>query len=196
VRIALDLDGVVYQWDKTARYMLRTMRGYDDAPSLKMESQSWDHIQENVEEDDWRWLWTEGVDLGLFRYGHLYPGSIEAIRHLARLGLVEVVTQRPVSATQDTLDFLSYLKLPFSAVHILHQGQGKSTLHADVYIDDGPHVVTDVNANSPTSLLVLMDRPWNGMVQGHFARARSWNEALSVVNTLAMYRLNEGMDPC
>lgn len=180
MRIALDLDGVVYQWDKTARYMLRTMRGYENASPLKHESPHWNHIEESVNPEDWDWLWHEGVELGLFRYGHLYPGSIEAVRELAEYGLVEVVTQRPVHATQDTLDFLSYLKLPFSAVHILHRGQQKSTLRADLYIDDGPHVVTDVNANCPTAVVVLMDRPWNQEAQGAYVRAHSWERAVQI----------------
>src|SRR5688572_21456774 len=156
MRIGLDLDGVVYNWDKTARYMLRTMRGYpkhdprcgedeefdlvikprkgaypeypcSGCAPLAYPAKHWDYIKDNVKPEDEDWLWRDGVKLGLFRYGHLYSGAIEGVRELATIGDIVVITKRPKSAVQDTLDWLSYLKLPFAEIHMLHEPGAKKS---------------------------------------------------------------------
>src|SRR3990167_3449312 len=134
VRFGIDIDGVLYQWDKTSRYMLRTMKGYAKDGPLGQPSQSWNDIENHVSKEDWNWLWNSGVKLGLFRYGHLYTGAIEGVRSLAALGDVVVITHRPRSAVQDTLDWLSYLKLPFTEIHLLTSGEKKSTIKCHLYV--------------------------------------------------------------
>src|SRR5688572_5241981 len=144
MRIGLDLDGIVYNWDKTVRYMLRTMKGYPREGPLGHEALHWDYIQENVKPEDWKWVWSEAIDLGLFRYGHLYTGAIEAVRNLADFADVVVITSRHPRATKDTLDFLAYLKLPFREIHILGRELKSSVPVCDLYIDDGPHNAVDI----------------------------------------------------
>src|SRR5258706_15952527 len=102
----------MYRWDKTARYMLRTERGYD-RDQLGRPSRYWNEIKDIVDKEDWQWLWGTGVKMGLFRYGHLFTGTIEAVRARSALGDCVVMTHRPRSAVQDTLDWLPYNKLPF-----------------------------------------------------------------------------------
>ena len=63
LRIGIDVDGVMYHWNKTARYMLRDV--LPDSPytmdgPMGKESDEWDHVKDNVSDDHWRWLWTEG----------------------------------------------------------------------------------------------------------------------------------------
>ena len=157
MKIAIDLDGVIYHWDKTARYMLRTQRG---CKGLNKPSPHWNYIEEQVSEDDWEWLWTEGVRLGLFRYGHLITGAIEGVRALATAGhTLVVVTHRPVYAVKDTVDFLSYIDLPFDGYHILSNGEPKSTVRADVLIDDKPSNVIQWASQYRNAL--IFSQPWN-----------------------------------
>ena len=171
-RIALDLDGVVYKWGDTARYLIRTYHGIDLG-----ESTHWDYIKDAVPSHVWRWLWNEGVDNGLFRYGHLYRGAVEGVHALSELGSVEIVTHRPRNAVNDTLRFLAYLELPLAGVHILTASEPKSSVPADVYIDDSPLVAEELSRSGKT--LVLVDRPWNSSPnapRAEYVRAYGWGQ--------------------
>lgn len=178
-RFGLDLDGVVYKWDDTARYMLNLYCGEEVA-----ESRSWDHIKDTVSPTSWTWLWSEGVKLGLFRYGHIYKGAIEGVQQLGELTDLVVITSRPKSAVQDTLDWLGYNRFPVAEVHILGFDQKKSDVlpHCDFYLDDGAHNIDDLYDNTKGELL-LWDRPWN---QDHYRdpsirRVSSWLEVIEEV---------------
>lgn len=190
LRIALDIDGVIYQWDKTARYMLREVlpnSPYKDSPVLKQDSSSWHYIQHHVSKEHWDWLWEDGVRLGLFRYGHLYPGSIQAIRELATIGEVSLITHRPKRAVDDTLAWLGYLKLPLSGVHLLTNQEDKSTVRPqfDVYLDDKVKNVNDLYRNTSASVF-LMKRPWSsGNVEYGVVEVHDWAGFLAEVRGLA-----------
>ena len=166
MRIGVDLDGVCYQWDKTARYMLREIlpgSPYTKDGPLGQPSAHWDHIQEMVTPEHYRWLWTEGVRLGLFRHGHLFPGTIEAIRRLAEIGDVVVITHRPKSAVMDTLSWLSYQKLPLAGLHLLTGQEPKSTVRpeCDFYIDDKYANCVDLAENTSARAVICMARSWS-----------------------------------
>lgn len=164
-RIALDIDGCIYEWSKTARYLLR--EELPDSPygkdgPLGRESTHWNYIQDNVEPEHWDWLWRDGVKLGLFRHGHLVRGAIKYVRKLAELGQVIVITHRPRSAVRDTLAWLAFQELPLSGVHILTDQQPKSTVtpHADFYLDDRPENCMEL-AQHTRGRVCLADREWN-----------------------------------
>lgn len=184
MRIGLDIDGVMYKWDKTARYMLREVLPnspykygkYGDW-NLDQESTSWNSIQNRVLKEHWDWLWTEGVRLGLFRYGHLYPGTIQAVRELATLGEVVAITHRPKQAVNDTLDWLSFQRLPLSGVHLLSNGESKSGVECDVYLDDKTENVVDLFENTD-AMVALMRRPWNE----NFGTIRTKGRGIQVVH--------------
>lgn len=190
LRIALDIDGVMYQWDKTARYMLREVlpnSPYKDLPLLKQESSSWHYIQNHVSREHWDWLWVEGVRLGLFRYGHLYPGTIQAVRELATMGEVSLITHRPKHAVDDTLAWLGYLKLPLSGVHLLTNQEPKSGVRPqfDVYLDDKVKNVNDLFRNTDGDVF-LMKRPWSsGGVEPEVIQVTGWPEFLDEVRGLS-----------
>lgn len=168
MRIGLDIDGVMYQWDKTARYMLREVlpnSPYGGINSvLHNESEGWNWIQQQVAPEHWKWLWKEGVELGLFRYGHLYPGTIQAVRKLKERGHeVVLITHRPKSAVGDTLAWLGLMDFPISGLHLLTNQEPKSQVmpQCDAYLDDKPENVVDLAENTRARLIALRVQEWN-----------------------------------
>lgn len=161
-RFGIDVDGVMYHFQKTYCYMMNTMKGY----SLDYEKWAyWNWPEDNgVTKHDKQWMWSKGVELGLFRYGHLYKGTIEAMRALNKLGDIVIITHRPRNAVQDTIDWLSYNRLPVMEVHLLTEGQPKSNVAAcDLYLDDKPENIEDFVQHYPRALSLLWRRPWNVM---------------------------------
>ena len=176
MRIGVDIDGVMYHWEKTARYMLREIlpnSPYTKDGPLGTESTHWNYIQEAISEAHWAWLWSEGVRLGLFRHGHLYPGTIKAIRQLAELGDVVCITHRPKQAVHDTLAWLAYQNLPLAGLHILTNMEPKSTVkpECDIYIDDKADNCDDLFFETNATLVCLMDRPWNQHAEIYYQNA-------------------------
>lgn len=190
--IAVDVDGVLYHWERTARYMLRRKRRRDNLaiPSaLDFPSTGWDMIEELVSEADWDWLWSEGIEQGLFRYGHVVGGSLEGIEALHDFADLVIVTSRPEQAVNDTLAWLSLMldKVDLTGIHILSHGQAKSTVQPlpDLLIDDGPHNMRDWTANTD-SPFVLFSQPWNEHVdaRGQATRAHGWPETVEVARAV------------
>lgn len=194
MRIGVDLDGVCYQWDKTVRYMLRNVlpnSPYTKDGPLGQPAAHWDHVEENVSPEHWKWVWTEGVRLGLFRHGHLYPGTIVAIRKLAELGDVVLITHRPKNAVTDTLAWVAFQQLPISGLHLLTNGEPKSGVkpQCDVYVDDKVQNCVDLALHVPGVRLVgLMDRPWNQHADfgsGPVRRVFGWQHFIDAVQEVA-----------
>lgn len=181
MRVGVDLDGVGYAWDKTARFLLKWHKGYDLPPS-----QTWDSIQEAVSPEDWKWLWSEAVvNHGLYRHGHLLKGFKEAMDTLDTRHDVVILTARPSKARQDTLEWLAYHRIPTREVHILGK-EPKSTVKCDVYIDDGPHNLRDLAHNVPEARLISWDRPYNDYngecrMEGEAIRTNDWRTALEFI---------------
>lgn len=189
----------MYHFQKTALYMLNTMKGYD----LKLEDwRYWNQPKDVVKNNDWQWLWSAGVKDGLFRYGHLYKGTIEAIRSLNVLGDVVIITHRPRHARLDTYDWLAYQRLPISEVHVLSDGQPKSIVpECDLYVDDKPENIEDFDHNT-NGLALLWTRPWNedSIIETYSMRARrvqTWQDVIDYAQQVVAERIisdvrNEG----
>lgn len=190
-RIGVDIDGVMYQWSKTARYMLREIlpnSPYTKDGPLGTESTSWDYIMDNVSKEHWRWLWSEGVRLGLFRHGHLYPGTIKAIRQLADIGDVILITSRPDEAVVDTAAWVDYNRLPVKGLHVLGRNQLKSDVQpqCDIYIDDKSENCIDLVANTK-AVVCMPDREWNQDTTPVGAiRTYGWDEFVELARTLPL----------
>jgi len=188
MRIGLDLDGVVYNFDKTAQYMIAKHLGLE-----KREDLPWDHGQywRGADKASWNWLWRPENTDALFRHGHLYTGSIEGVRALAELGDVVVVTKRPRHALRVTIDFLRYHfdePFPFADIRLLHD-EPKSSVPCDVYIDDNIPIAKDILTRTRAGM-ILVNRPWNFPEEGAYGRARranSWDEIVAHVESLFWY---------
>lgn len=188
MRIVVDLDGVCYEFDKTARYMLRTYRG---CTGMKLDAQYWDDIKDRVTKRDWQWLWSEGVQLGLFRYGHMVQGARVGLTSLSASGHeIIFATHRPKSAVQDTVDWLSlYMKdIPYTGLHFLTNGEDKHSIDADLLIDDKPENVVNWYYFTDRKGAILFDRPWNRELESGFDNglyiAKGWHEVVKVVDSL------------
>jgi len=180
VRLGVDLDGVLYNFEKTARFLLGWHFGYDLPTSNK-----WDFIKANVKKAHWEWLWTHGVaEYGLFRHGHCHKGALEGLRHLRGMGhALIIITSRPKSAQGDTISWLAYHNIAPSEVHILGPDISKSSVsQCAVYIDDHPEHIKDLEVIYPDSLCLLMSRAWNtGYTFG--VRVKDWRAVLVHVKT-------------
>lgn len=189
----LDADGVMYEWDRTARYMLREVLPNspyaDRAHPLFEESKHWNWVQEHIEPKHWRWLWKEGVALGLFRHGHLYPGTVKAVRKLATLGELTLITSRPKTAVGDTLAWAAYNQFPISDIRILSSGEKKSSVrpHCDIYLDDRVENVLDLAGNTD-AVVCLWRRPWNSYFTPDAGSGivviETWDEYINIVREL------------
>jgi uncharacterized HAD superfamily protein len=146
LRLGLDLDGCLYRWGE-----------------FPGESLDYDWIKNHVTPESWQWLWTEGVEKhGLFRYGSLYKGTRQLLEVLEPLYDSVIITSRPSSAVHDTLEWLSFQKIPTSEIHVVGVGKPKSQIQpeCDVYLDDAVHNCEDLLINT-AGLVVMPDRPWN-----------------------------------
>lgn len=151
-RIGVDLDGTVYDFGTIAAYLLEKFRGL---PPLQPPTR-W-NLREcwPMTDDDWKWLWTSGIDYhGLYRYGPLYVGAPHVLKCLAFIGDLVIITNRPNSARQDTLDWLSYMHVPSSEAHILGYGKPKSSVPCDLYIEDAPHNIRELLDNTAATIVV------------------------------------------
>lgn len=189
MRIGVDLDGVLYNWEKTARYMLREYKGHSRYGPMGFPTTSWNYIEEHAGTQDWNWLWKEGVELGLFRYGHVITGAQSAVRALREAGhAVEVVTHRPANAVPDTIAWLGLFQKPeagvvFDGIHILTNGQRKSTVGVEVLIDDKPSNIEDVVGHGKRG--ILFSQPWNtGAKPAGSLRAKDWPHVVELVEEM------------
>lgn len=188
MRIAVDLDGVVYEWQRTWCYMLREFRGVDTPRPIDNWWLAWDSNKNFGTPEDHDWMWTEGVRLGLFRYGHMVKGARVGLQALHDAGhRLEVVTHRPEQAISDTLDWVSlYFKdIPLSGLTILSDGEPKSQSKADILIDDKLQNCEEwINSGR---VAMVFSRPYNqGYMLDHpqLIRAHDWKDVVEELSWL------------
>lgn len=158
MRIAVDLDGTTYEFQRTYMYMLRTYFGLD-VPPYEEWWKTWDAQKQWGKPWMHEWMWSRGVERGLFRYGHMVKDTRIVLESLAEAGhTFSVVTHRPEAAVQDTIDWVSlyFNDLPLRGLHILSHGEPKSVVRADVLIDDKVSNILEWPKRG-----LLFDQPWN-----------------------------------
>lgn len=186
LKIALDLDGVCYEWEKTARYMLRRKYSQERLAipiELFSPSQTWETIQDAVSPEKWDWLWNEGVELGLFRYGHCVRGAIEGVEALGELGSVSIVTARPLQAVKDTQEWVSFMFNRAKVKDIIFK-DSKHEVEADVYIDDGPHHILKLHELGKK--VIVFRQPWNNLIPFSVGiQVRDWQGVVDKVRDMS-----------
>jgi 5'(3')-deoxyribonucleotidase len=185
VRIAVDLDGVCYEFQRTYRYMIGEYRGVAMPPVSEFWTH-WDAQKDYGRPADHRWMWDGGVRLGLFRYGHMVQGARRGLEQLAEDGHeLLVVTSRPAAAVLDTVEWISlfFKDIPLAGIHILSNQEPKSVIRADLLIDDRPENIYEWSGAGREA--ILFEQPWNAgqiMPLGVHV-AQSWKDVVTLVRS-------------
>ncbi len=179
LRIGVDLDGVVADFNHG--WIQRYNRDFGTALSGE-DIQEWDAPVDlthfNSMDCFWDWAETCGEGRSVFRWLRPYPGSLEAIAHLADLGhKIVILTTKPDFAITDTYAWLSEQGIRATEVHILDH---KSDVDCDVYIDDADHSGRSLSRLRPTAAVLRYVRPWNNPVEGAID-VHSWSEIVEFV---------------
>jgi 5'(3')-deoxyribonucleotidase len=177
-RAGLDLDNVLYDWERHARLLLSLW--------WKVElpvSREYDSIRKAVGKEKWDWLFDEGVRrFGLFRTGSVLPDAAIEVQSLAATHDLVILTRRPRHAVRDTHEWLAEHLIYPSEVVIFHelpyQGAAvrqKGEVPCDWYVDDSPEEVEDLEERGKR--VFLMDRPWNQECRAG-ERVANWHELM------------------
>ncbi len=179
MRLGIDMDGVICAWSKRARQMLnnRFELDLDECGEIP----HWDWIEENITKKQWSWLWTAGLDRGLFATLELLPGAFDSLERLTRDHRVFLITNRPQKARGDTIYWVSRF-LPFNFQGIITTKE-KWEVECDVYCDDKPSNVEDLRVHRFTSQQVLFTRQYNEYFQWA-PRVDNWIEFERFVRVL------------
>jgi len=149
------------EWQRTYRYMMNTYRG-TKIPPVEEFWYDWNAPDEFTTHEDRVWIWTEGVRLGLFLQGHVTTGALVGLGALSAAGHeLCIVTHRPKQAVSDTLAWVSlhFKIIPLSGFHILTNEEPKSSVDADILIDDKLSNCDDWASTGRNA--ILFHRPWN-----------------------------------
>ena len=85
MRVAVDMDEVLYSWERTARYLLRN-EYYGDPHPVVVDT-PFTEWSLGIDERAYKWLFDEGIELGLFRHGHVITGRCVGLGRSRRLGM-------------------------------------------------------------------------------------------------------------
>lgn len=161
MRIAVDIDGVLFPWDDVAREVLAVRYGIILEPST-----TWHSIRDAVPPSIWRWLWSaEGQDIVFSRTHRCYEPAVLAVEALIRLGHeVHFVTHRdPAKTLAYTAEFLGrhFPGLTWHGVHSINSRTSKWSLGPwDVLVDDKPATVL-LGVEREQAMVFAPLRPWN-----------------------------------
>lgn len=163
MRLGIDLDGVVADFNGGWMRYYNTEFGTSLTPSLVT---SWDSIPQLTHFADMGefWAWSSNLDgASVFRHLTPFDGAIDAMRRLSDRHSIVIITAKPHFAHTDTHDWLADHAVPFDEVHIT---EDKHLVPADVYLDDGPHVIDALVLHRPAAMVCRYIRPWNAPVPG------------------------------
>lgn len=154
MRVGIDVDGVVYDWDGSARRILKRLFGLNIGVS-----QNWDYIDSRCTKEQWSELWNDHSQ-DLFTGGSYYPGAINTVETLALDHEIFFITAAPeaVRKSRGTNLFLDFVGI--NGVVFVNPGNNdKTLLKCDIYLDDKQETVAHYHHTGHRVL--LMDRPWN-----------------------------------
>lgn len=176
----MDIDGVLYDWHGTAKFLLQHHFG-----TFLAEATSWNYLENMVTKDQWKWLWKEGIsEHGLFRHGNCHKGAFEAMDAIAKKHDLVLITARPERAAADTMAWIAYHQIPTCEIHIVGNRHRKLEIKpCDLYVDDKPETVLDLYDAGLEAL--LWSRSWNQDVQDtRLRRISSWSQVFAEIRRL------------
>jgi 5'(3')-deoxyribonucleotidase len=174
MRIGLDVDGTVYDWDSSFRTILKRLHGIELPVSAE-----WDSIEESITKEHWSSVW-DSARIELFTGGSYYLGAQDTVRQLIeRKHDVIFITATPVGARAQRANMLFRDFPGISGVCFVNpMHDDKSLVKCDLYVDDKPEVIATLLAQGHNA--VLINRPWNKHVRS-MMRIYTWEQLLAVV---------------
>jgi 5'(3')-deoxyribonucleotidase len=163
VRLGIDLDGVVADFNEGWMGRYNAERGTDLTPAMV---DHWDAMVELTHFDSGRdfWRWARNGDgPGLFRDLPMYPDALPALKRLWRNHEIVIITTKPHWAVSETYAWLADNAIPTREVHITGR---KWTVDCDIYLDDGPHNLESLVVERADRTVCRFVRPWNKPVPG------------------------------
>jgi 5'(3')-deoxyribonucleotidase len=163
VRLGIDLDGVVADFNEGWMRRYNAERGTDLTPGLV---DHWDAMVELTDFDSgrefWHWARNEGGP-GLFRDLPVYPDALPVLGRLFRNHEIVIITTKPRWAIAETYAWIADNEIPTREVHITGR---KWTVDCDIYLDDGPHNLESLVIERADRTVCRFVRPWNNPVPG------------------------------
>lgn len=182
MRLGIDLDGVVADFDRGWMSRYREEFGTDPRPAHAEPGTPrmiWDGMHRLTHFPDMQAFWDWVHSRRLFRHLDLIPGAREGLDKLAADGHdIVILTAKPDRAIHDTLYWISEQRLPTREIHFI---RAKYRVPCDVYLDDSPLVVPALVAHRPEALVCRMVAPWNEPVPGA-VDVTGWPDFVDVVN--------------
>ena len=173
--LGVDLDGVCGDHNKIFRDIVAKELSVDPS-SLPLE-RSWGFKEWGLSSDDFERLHELAVnEHRMFRDMPVIEGAAEALWRLSDQGVwIRIISHRlyvnwgHAIAAGDTADWLDRAEIPYRDLCFIG---AKSALHADLYIDDGPHNIESFQKDGRA--VVIFDQPYNQHLKGN--RAYNWAE--------------------
>ncbi|MGI9606433.1 MAG: 5' nucleotidase, NT5C type [Acidimicrobiales bacterium] len=181
----VDLDGVCGDYTTAFRSIVSSELGLGE-DSLPLE-RSWDFREWNLTEHGG----FEALHAMAVSKHHMFAtmppieGVADSLWRLSDAGIhIRVITHRlyvnwgHASAVADTVTWLDDHRIPYRDICFLGN---KPDVGADVYVDDGPHNITQLRAAGHEA--IVFDQPYNRHLGG--ARAADWNVLEDMVMEMA-----------
>lgn len=182
-RIAVDLDGVTYDFTASLRHYLVEFHGYDS--STLPDAQVWDFFthQWGITTEQFLSFCAQGVDAGvIFGHGEPIEGAVEFLNRFRADGhTIHIATSRfyGSQAAGVTERWLNEHKVPYDSLCIVRD---KWLVDADVYIDDHGKNFDEIWEYGKPCF--LFDQPWNSHVDAGSYRVGSWKEFYEAVSDI------------
>lgn len=183
MRVAVDLDGVVYDFVEALRLYLVQVHGYDRATLT--DPTTWEFYPEwGLTADQFNDHCTRSTDEGwMFSTGDPIPGAREALEHLHSLGhTIHVVTARNFGRFSEinTRLWLDEHSIPRQSLTFAHD---KSIIDADIFIDDKPSNVDKLRAVGKNAWLLKDPAcPSRRDADGHPFLVDNWDHFVQIVD--------------
>jgi len=161
MNFAIDLDGVVIDWDSGFRTEWNATHPDHQIPTR---SRTWESPFEDTALSHtafWKWI----DDNEVYRNLPEMPQAVAAVKAIARRHNVTFVTARHPRATELTELWLKDHDVWFPTFH----SNDKAEFIADCYIDDNNDNLRDIIAAHPNKLVFRQVQPWNSHVEGTYA---------------------------
>lgn len=153
-RIALDMDGVLYDWEGNLRTLIAEAFDIPEPPRTTTWKMQW------MTKDHWTW-YHQNIHR-VFGEGEAIRGALKGAAALLNLTTeLAIVTSGTEAACEAKLDWLDANDVAYDSFYLVPLSEKKPDhCVADLYVDDSPHVVDDV-IRETMATAVLFDQLYN-----------------------------------